>query len=170
MNVILLLIFALAIVGKQQNSITKYQYIAIMICIILYIIYLKMKKNKENFCSGTKTKKCTKTKLLPLMDPMFNIREISKQFILLEGHLAQEKARCNDCIIKHFLTLEALAEEAITLNSKKRNCELIDNLPEQIRDLQKKWLNNMAPKDLGQEIRRLRKPLMLRSFELVKKC
>jgi hypothetical protein len=51
----------------------------------------------------------------PLMDPGYNLREVAKQLVLLEDHLFQEAKRCPDCIRKHFLTVEALLEEAVTL-------------------------------------------------------
>ena len=57
-------------------------------------------------------------KLLPVLDPCFNMREICKQCILLEDHLFQTEKRCTDCIKKHFLTIEALGEEAITLDKE----------------------------------------------------
>jgi hypothetical protein len=58
--------------------------------------------------------------LLPVLDPRFNMREICKQSVLLEDHLFQKEKRCHDCICKHFLTIEALAER------KKSNLEMVD--------------------------------------------
>jgi hypothetical protein len=64
--------------------------------------------------------------LLPVLDPRFNMREICKQSVLLEDHLFQKEKRCHDCIIKHFLTIEGLAEEAVTLDKEHKYNELID--------------------------------------------
>src|SRR3990172_5933453 len=55
-------------------------------------------------------------RLDPIMDPRYNLREVAKQLILLQDHLAIKKKRCLDCISKHILTTEALLEEAITLD------------------------------------------------------
>lgn len=56
-----------------------------------------------------------KRTLLPVMRPAQNMREIIKQIIMLEDHLFQRCKRCGDCVNKHFLTIEALAEECGTL-------------------------------------------------------
>lgn len=101
--------------------------------------------------------------LLPVMDPLFNMREICKQSILLEDHLFQKKKRCKDCCIKHQLTIEALAEEAITLD-KDRKCEDLYYLPDRIRELQKDFVNGREPTEIAQEYRKVRKSLMQRCF------
>lgn len=51
-----------------------------------------------------------------LSDPEFNIREIAKQMLLLEDHLNDEEKFCHDCIRKHLMMVEALAEESMTLD------------------------------------------------------
>lgn len=48
---------------------------------------------------------------LPISHPRFNLREIVKQFTLLEDHLQHPHKQCLDCIRKHLLMSEALAEE-----------------------------------------------------------
>lgn len=55
--------------------------------------------------------------LLPVMEPAFNLREIAKQMLLLEAHLAVPRQRCADCIRKHYATIEALAEEGASLDA-----------------------------------------------------
>lgn len=52
----------------------------------------------------------------PLNSSRFNIREITKQLLLLEEHLTDVDKFCPDCIRKHLLTVEAYAEEALTLD------------------------------------------------------
>ena len=111
-------------------------------------------------CSSCGT---TGSQLLPVMDPLFNMREICKQSILLEDHLFQKKKRCRDCCIKHQLTIEALAEEAITLD-KDRKCEDLYYLPDKIRELQKDFVNGREPGEIAHEYRKLRKTLMIRCF------
>jgi hypothetical protein len=102
-------------------------------------------------------------KLLPVMDPMYNMREICKQSVLLEDHLFQKKKRCRDCCIKHQLTIEALAEEAITLD-KDGKCRDLYDLPDKIRTLQKDFIANRDPNEIAQEYRKVRKSLMQRCF------
>ena len=101
------------------------------------------------------------------MEPKFNLREVAKNMILLEDHLFHEGKRCQDCIFKHCLTIEALLEEGVTLD--KRN-EVRDQLNKALsefreifRDLVKavksNGMDDAKCADLAQRIRRIRKPL-----------
>jgi len=105
------------------------------------------------------------TRLLPVLDPCFNMREICKQCILLEDHLFQASKSCQDCIKKHFLTIEGLAEEAITLDKEhKYNFSKLE-LPEKIRKLEKDFLEDKDQEYIAQELRQIRKPLMNKYFD-----
>ena len=106
----------------------------------------------------------TGSKLLPVLDPCFNMREICKQCILLEDHLFQTEKRCTDCIKKHFLTIEGLAEEAITLDKKNEYHLSKEKLPEKVRGLQRKFIEGNTPESIAQELRWIRKPLMAKFF------
>lgn len=55
----------------------------------------------------------------PVSDPDYNMRQIVKQSILLEEHLTQDRKRCKDCITKHLLHIQGLAEEAAMLAGDK---------------------------------------------------
>lgn len=110
--------------------------------------------------------------LLPVMDPAFNLREICKQCILLEDHLSHDDKRCTDCCTKHFLTLEALAEEAITLDKNGNLPENAKHLPHKIRDLQIFWIENpdKCPQ-ISQKLREIRKLYQQDSFDVIRnKC
>jgi hypothetical protein len=115
--------------------------------------------------SGDGCKSCTD--LLPVMDPMYNMREMCKQIILLEDHLFQKEKRCHDCICKHFLTIEALAEEAITLDKSHKYPEL-EEIPTKVRVITKKYISNHNEHSqhavTGQDLRELRKGLMQKCF------
>lgn len=108
---------------------------------------------------------CSNNKLLPILEPLHNMREISKQLILLEDHLFQKSKRCEDCICKHFLTVEALSEEAITLDKEKQHQEYLEKLPDRIRNIQKMYLSKKDTCDVAQELRNIRKEMMLKSFK-----
>lgn len=104
--------------------------------------------------------------LLPVMDPAFNLREICKQCILLEDHLSHNEKRCFDCCVKHFLTIEALAEEALTLGPCPPK---VKDLPTRVRHLQSQWHrdpDNNAPA-VSQELRKIRKDFQLDAFDVV---
>ena len=111
--------------------------------------------------------------LLPVLDSRFNLREICKQCILLEDHLAHPEKRCTDCCIKHFLALEGLGEEAVTLDhhDSQLASDLV-SLPHEIRKIQQFWYAHPDKNahQAGQQLRQLRKKFMtdvfnLRSFE-----
>jgi len=131
-------------------------------------------ESTSNSCSGTGS--CVynvngkERKLLPVLDPMFNLREICKQIILLEDHLFQKGKRCNDCISKHFLYLEGLAEEAITLDHKRNYVKLLENLPDDFRILQKEYLKKVDPSIIAQKLRTVRKKYMENSFKFGEQC
>lgn len=133
----------------------------------------KTNQVKENFTLLSKPQSKTKIsdldkKLLPVMNPEFNLREICKQIILLEDHLCHMEKRCTDCCIKHFLTIEALAEEAITLD-KQNNYQHLNSLPQKIRQLQKTWHDNPNSNSLkvSQDLREIRKQYMISSFSII---
>jgi hypothetical protein len=107
-------------------------------------------------------------RLLPVLDCRFNLREICKQSILLEDHLSHEEKRCTDCCIKHFLALEGLCEEAVTLDKNSQYTE-IRNLAKKIRDLQKMWYNDPEKNShhCSQELRKLRKQFQMTVFPMI---
>jgi hypothetical protein len=120
-------------------------------------------------CSTKSTDGCKScSSLLPVLEPRFNMREICKQSILLEDHLFQKEKRCHDCICKHFLTIEGLAEEAITLDKEHKHPDLID-LPQKIRVIEKNYIKNHTdpkqPAITGQELREIRKGYMQQCFD-----
>lgn len=104
---------------------------------------------------GLKSEK--KKGLLPIMSPLFNMREICKQVALLEDHLNQVRKRCPDCIRKHFLTIEALFEEAISLDEDFKYMEYLEGKAEMCRLLQESWLDGGDERDIAQKIRKMRK-------------
>ncbi len=138
-----------------------------------------MRTKKEGFevlysnktpISKTKLADQDHNKLLPVMDPEFNLREICKQCILLEDHLSHDEKRCFDCCVKHFLTIEALAEEAITLGQPNTSCSLkVQQLPSRIRNLQSKWHDDPDKNSfiVSQELRKIRKDFQIDAFDVV---
>jgi hypothetical protein len=119
------------------------------------------KKTKQN------ASKLPPMHLLPILEPKYNMREITKNMLLLEDHLFQRNKRCNQCIKKHFLTVEALAEEMITLD-KNQECKNYYQLPDQIRVVEKDYLRGYKNPDnyikVAQKVRDLRKTMVKDSF------
>ena len=108
----------------------------------------------------------SRRELLPIMDPGFNLREISKQSILLEDHLFNARKLCNDCCVKHFLTMEGLAEEAITLDKEHQYDHLTVGLPDKIRTAEKRFINGDNTSDIAQDLRGLRKQIQQECFSI----
>jgi hypothetical protein len=112
------------------------------------------------------------TDLEPLLDPLFNLREVAKQMILLEDHLFQKRRRCMDCIKKHSLTIEGFLEEAITLDKTNTHYALITRILPAFKKTMKfldEKINNNTVSDsdfstAAQQIRILRKELCELSY------
>jgi hypothetical protein len=99
----------------------------------------------------------------PIFEPSHNLREASKQMVLLEDHLFQPPRRCKDCIRKHMLTAEGLAEEAATLDKEGEWKAWTQTLPGQYRT----WLGALetdpSPTNkamVAAQIRKARKALV----------
>ena len=102
---------------------------------------------------------------LPVFSPLQNLREMVKQMCLIEDHLCQISKRCPDCITKHFLTLEALAEEGVTLSPVGELRDVYRDFSVQIRRLQSEWIDGYSCDVIAQEFRAMRKPLMQHVFD-----
>lgn len=121
--------------------------------------------NKDGGCSSNKD-------LEPVLEPLFNLREVAKQMILLEDHLFQLRRRCMDCIKKHSLTIEGFLEEAITLDKEGKYLELITRIHPEFKKIMKELdtkINNKTVEDKdyiqsAQNIRILRKELCELSY------
>lgn len=96
--------------------------------------------------------------MMPVMDPRHNIREICKELTLLEDHLNMPQKRCNDCIMKHFLKCEALAEEAASLDN--RDSTQYFALADDFRSIMALVLNQGQYKSGANMCRKIRKNLM----------
>lgn len=106
-------------------------------------------------------------KLLPIFNPLYNVREVCKQLVLLEDHLFHPKKRCPDCIRKHLLTAEALSEEAVTLDKEGAYIAELAGLADQIRAISKMNVRGENRAQMAQAARALRKRLSKLSFDSV---
>ena len=97
---------------------------------------------------------------LTIQDSLFNLREIAKHLLLVEDHLAHAHKLCPDCLRKHLMTIEALAEEAAAMDAGRLYTVGCEGLAEQAR----RWLMGLAdgrlPNELAQEVRTCRKALV----------
>ncbi len=96
---------------------------------------------------------------MKINDPHFNLREIAKQLILLEQHLLETGKYCPDCITKHLLTIEGLADEGQCLDSNRALCGLFDAFRYNAQRWCQMFARGTDPATIGQEVRRVRKKL-----------
>ena len=108
--------------------------------------------------------------LLPIFEPLHNAREIAKQLVLLEDHLIQPNKHCPDCIRKHLLTAEALAEEAVSLDKSGEHREFFCDAARQIRQICKGFLAKQDRGELQQRARQLRKAMSKHGFSALDKA
>lgn len=104
----------------------------------------------------------------PLNSAEFNIREIAKQFLLLEDHLADDDKFCKDCVRKHLMMVEALAEEAVTLEPGSKWASTSKGLANMSRDMMvtfSKGNGNGVRASLGAKIRLVRKGLVEKVYD-----
>ncbi len=111
-------------------------------------------------------RRADKSDLLPIMHPLYNLRECCKQIALLEDHLNNERKRCQDCIRKHFLTIEALLEEAVSLDNKGKWLDIIEDKPEMVRKCQERWIDGDDEREIAQDLRAIRKDFAPMCFDL----
>lgn len=96
--------------------------------------------------------------LFNLMDPLFNIREIIKEMVLLEDHLNLPNQNSDNCVNKHLIKCEALAKEAVSLNAGETL--FINNMPTIIREWSEAWVSGMELTTIAKHVRHVRKQLM----------
>ena len=89
----------------------------------------------------------------------YNLRECVKQLLLLEDHLAEEVKFCSDCITKHLMITEALAEEAVTLEPDNPLISDAHLLSKKARQ----WLRKFNKGgEIAKDVRKVRKKIMLK--------
>ena len=131
-------------------------------------------ETNEGECKTTKScsvKTCGTEGLYPVLDPTFNMRESAKQCILLEDHLNNLKKRCNDCIRKHFLTVDGFLEESVSLEKDIDKRKYYRDLHQEWVKIEKSYAQNPLDSNhldmISQKIRYFRKPLVAEYFDTV---
>ena len=106
------------------------------------------------------------SKIMPILNPLHNLREMTKQMLLLEDHLFNKQKRCRQCIRKHFLTIEALAEEAIQIDKERKYLNVLMDLPSRIRAMEKRFVDDEDFTKLAQDLRNMRKEWVSMSYNV----
>jgi len=103
----------------------------------------------------------------PVSDPAYNMREITKQSVLLEEHLVEANKFCPDCITKHFLHIIGLAEEGQMLACDQiQRYPLLQESAAFYRALFQQWLRDRqaSAAEIAGELRTARKQLIAAYF------
>lgn len=141
----------------------------LVVVLTMFVITKMIKKYIKHFYScdcHAKFEPSSETHLLPIMEPLFNVREMCKQCVLLEQHLEDPRKRCGDCIRKHFMTIEGLAEEALGLDTQQRHTDILKALPNEVRRFEKMWIGGVNCANVAQHVRAMRKRLMPHCFKM----
>lgn len=117
---------------------------------------------------------------LGILDPLFNIREVIKNLLLLEQHLFVPSQRCVQCIRKHTLLIEAFLDEAYSLDKTLEYADVLQKAKQALSQITDRVCDLTPPKhddvdasenrnvifnDLGQMVRDMRKPLTQELFK-----
>lgn len=101
-----------------------------------------------------------------ILNPLFNLREVLKNCLMLEDHLFQKDRRCGDCIKKHSMLIEGFLEEAISLDIKGEYNEHINSLIDAYKALASVFFRSTFKNEdfvrMAQGLRALRKNLVTR--------
>lgn len=132
---------------------------------------IKQTVTKCNIGGKNNAGTCGEQYLHPILDPKFNMREVAKQCLLLEDHLNNKKKRCIDCIKKHFLMIDGLLEESVSLEKDNATRDYYRKLYLEWVKIEKDYVNKTKEPynmdEISKTIRAFRKPLCLTYFDIV---
>jgi hypothetical protein len=114
--------------------------------------------------AAVQTEPSQKPLMQPIFEPLHNAREIAKQLVMLEDHLAHPSRRCHDCIRKHLLTAEGLADEAVTLDESGEHRDRVRKAAQDLRDIAKVFTAGGDRDALQSRVRELRKQMSKDGF------
>ena len=126
---------------------------------IVAVIAMRKRQTPQKKAGATQSHSCGA--IDPVMDPVYNMKEIVKQSILLEEHINQERKRCKDCITKHFLHIVGLAEEAVSLDP---DTPIYREMAGRYAVIFAAWRENHDDTEVPKSLRAARKVLMQKYF------
>lgn len=106
--------------------------------------------------------------LIPVMRASQNLHDCVKQLCLIEAHLFDSERACTDCLVKHFCTIQALLEEALSLvENGDKSLPVptdIQGIEQQVRSLHIEWFDSdrgpAVRHKIACQLRQIRKSLM----------
>ncbi len=128
-----------------------YKVLIIIVVVIIFLIAFISslpknvpQRNKPYVQSqGQCSSKCSAQHLDPINDPDYNMRNVVKQSILVEEHLAEKNKYCKGCLCKHFLHIIGLCSEGVWLAEKNIDkYPFLEESPSFYQKIFDKWLAN----------------------------
>ena len=119
--------------------------IFVVLSLLVVAVSISSKQHRSTFVDKPDNHTCglSCNSLDPLLEPSYNMKEVAKQTILLEEHIAFKNKRCIQCIFKHFLHIIALLNEAIWLAMDKvHEYPYLLESPKFYEDLMDTWKHN----------------------------
>lgn len=154
----------LYVIGRRHSMTSKWTQIGLSVATIASFLFYKWISNNGKSCLLCLTTPHYSSGCMhDINNPLFNARQAAKQIVLLETHLFDPRQRCVDCIRKHFLTIEALVEEAITLD-KGSAYHFLHSIPAKVRRLSSAYNAGVSPVKIAQGLRIVRKQLVEHTF------
>lgn len=121
----------------------------LIICMNAMIVFDVLSKRHHKHpvsSSSSSSTMCTRDTcgaIDPVNEPAYNMQNIVKQSILLEEHLAEKNKYCKSCIVKHFMHIIGLSEEAIWLaGSNVDTYPFLKDSPHFYQSLLDDWLSH----------------------------
>lgn len=99
---------------------------------------------------------------LDLRDPRYNLREVCKNWLLLEQHLTDAEKYCPDCITKHAMLAEAYADEAYQLDGNREHAATLADVRRANSNIQEAIKAGLP--DVASIVRTARKALQPKVF------
>lgn len=151
-------------------------FIVLVVLVLLdLILWFIVPEQRNKFGNGKQLHKmtgdlakhqCTTScsKLDPVSEPEYNMKEVIQQTVLLEDHLTHKNKRCRDCILKHYNMICGLLSEAVWLATDHiQDYPLLETSVGFYNDSFDKWLNNYYNEEevlhIASELRDMRKKL-----------
>jgi len=98
-----------------------------------------------------------------ILDPRHNLREATKQMLLLEQHLFDESKWCPDCVQKHCLMIEALGDEGRTLDKDGTDAgKFCEHVAKTGKDIYNRLQAGQDKQQVATDLRMFRKDLTKR--------
>lgn len=143
-----------------------------LMTLVIIVLYLRTCKHTPTSIPRSGTHKyqgtCTKDfcgAIDDVTNPAYNMKNVIKQSILLEEHLAEDRKYCKQCCAKHILHASSLAEEALMMaGSDEAKYPLMKESIDFYENVYKVWSenrdNDKVRKHLCSKLRDWRKKLM----------